>query len=497
MLINKKSDIVFSELFTNIPNTPIDINTETSKTADINIPLGCYNNKSNINMYQGNNYNELSCLNRAKDNNHKYFRLENNKQCFTGNEFKIDNETCENGKSQVFLASVNSLSEKSGIYDVLIKKGSYQPLSNMLLGHVSLSENYAINFNIKLESTTPYDTQIFVITSLTDENPSSPDVNEPIVQSDKEEFSRIPGAWICKDTTNLNYVYSTKNNYNNILSNCTKSLPLDEDVNVILIKSGSNFKIYINTELVEDIDKPEITNSIKTKGRAAIYSSYNYEGAPCTITDFMYLSSNSPLSIENLNKVKNDENIEIAKKIVVNLRKGNLLNDDILNKLGTSKQKVKLLYKGSVDGFNPNVFHSLCDNQGPTITVISANNRISGGYTAVPWASRNSYVHVPVGDAFLFTIEGKNVVKYYNLRFEKYSLVDYNSYGPTFGLGYDLHIALNDYGSSSTSKFTYEASDTKLFGSKTFKYNDIEVYSTQLIPYVKKTNNFISNNWWS
>jgi hypothetical protein len=497
LLINKKNDIVFSELFTNIPNTPIDINTETSKTVDINIPLGCYNNSSNINMYHGNNYNELSCSNRAKDNNHKYFRLENNNQCFTGSVFKIDNEPCKNEKSQVYLASANSLLAKSGIYDLLIKKGSYQPLSNTILGYVSLSENYAINFNIKLESTKPYDTQIFVITSISDENPSSPDDNEQIVRSDKEEFSRIPGAWICKDTTNLNYVYSTKNNYNNILSNCTKSLPLDEDVNVVLIKSESNFKIYINTELVENIDKPEIKNSIKTKGRAAIYSSYNYEGAPCTITDFMYLSSNSPLSIENLNKVKNDENIEIAKKIVINEENGSLLNNYILKKLGTSKERVKLLYKGSRDGFNANAFHSLCDNQGPTITVIKANNRISGGYTAVPWASRDKFVHVPVGDAFLFTTENLNVVKYYNLRFENYSLVDYSSYGPTFGLGYDLHIPLNTYGSPSTSKFTYEANDTKLFGSKSFNVDDIEVYSTQLIPYVKKTNNLLTNNWWS
>lgn len=480
LLINKKGDIVFSELFTNIPNTPIDIDTETSNTVDINIPLGCYDNKSNINMYHGNNYNELSCANRAKINNHKYFRLDN-KKCFTGNLYTITNEPCKNSKNQVYLASSEPTLQKSGINDVLIKKGSYEPLSNMLLGHVSLSENYAINFNIKLESIKPYDTQIFVVTSLTDENLSSSDENEQIEHSDKEEFSRIPGAWICKGTSNLNYVYSTKNNYNNILSNCSKSLPLGEDVNVMLIKSGTNFKIYINTELVENIDKPDLKNVIKTKGTAAIYSSYNYEAAPCTITNFMYLSSSNPLSVEILNKIKNDENIEIAKKTVINLRKGSLLNNDILKKLGTSGEKVKLLYKGSVHGFSPKVFHSLCDNQGPTITVIKSNNRISGGYTPVHWASRNNYVHIPVRKAFLFTIENNNVYKYYNVRFEMFSLYDHSYYGPTFGGGHDLHVSLNQNGTNYAAKFTYEANNNKLFGNYSFKVDDIEVYSTMLI----------------
>ena len=263
LLIDKNGQIVFSELFTSIPNSTIDINTQTTKTANINIPLGCYNNKSNINTYHGNNYNEKSCLNKAKSNNHKYYRLENNNQCYTGPIFNMDSSNCTNENSKVYMVSSNPIYDNIGIQDVLVKRGAYRPTSNMLLGYVTLSENYAINFNIKLESVKPYETQIFVVSSLTDNRPVSPGVNEATVRSDKDEFSRIPGVWICSNTTNLNYIYSTRGNYNNQLSNCMKSLPLNQEVNVVIVKNGSNFKLYINTELAENIDKPEINNAIK------------------------------------------------------------------------------------------------------------------------------------------------------------------------------------------------------------------------------------------
>jgi hypothetical protein len=40
-----------------------------------------------------------------------------------------------------------------------------------------------------------------------------------------------------------------------------------------------------------------------------------------------------------------------------------------------------LLYKGSRDGFNAKDFHRLCDNKGPTITVIrTAQGKLFGFY---------------------------------------------------------------------------------------------------------------------
>jgi hypothetical protein len=499
-LIDKNGQIVFSELFTTIPNSPISVNTQTTKIANITIPLGCYNNKSNINTYHGNNYNERSCLNRARLNNHKYFRLENNSQCYTGFSYNMDdNNTCTNENSKVYQVSSNSIDESIGIIDVLVRKGAYRPNGNMLLGYITLSNNYAINFNIKLENTKPYETQIFVVTSLTDNKPTLPGVNEPTVRSDREEFSRIPGMWLCSNTTNINYVYSTRGNYNNQISNCIRSLPLNQEVNVMIIKSGTNFKLYINTELVENIDRPEINNMVKNEGRGAIYSSYNYEGAPCVITDFMYVSSNKHITVENLNTVKNNENIVIDSKRNINYRIRTLISDEILQKLGTSANKVKLLYKGTADGFGSGTFHTLCDNKGPTLIVINANNRISGGYTSVSWASRNNYVNVDIGNAFLFTTENGRVNKYYNNIYPQYSMFDHMSYGPTFGGGHDLYISdrCNQNNYNYNNKHSYEAERSSLFGVNSFKVDDIEVYSIEPIHFEDIKNdigNYIATN---
>jgi hypothetical protein len=498
VLIDKNGQIVFSELFTVIPNTPKNIDTQTPKKASVNIPLGCYNSASNINKYHGDNYNIKSCANKAKSNNHNYFRLENTNQCYTGSKYNIDNNSCSSGSnSRVFQVASDPVYEELGIQDVLVKKGSFRPSKNTLLGYVTLGVNYAISFNIKLESMKEYETQIFVVTSLSDNQPTSPGVNEPKIQSDTSEFSRIPGVWVCANSANINYAYSIRGNYNNLLSNCAKSLPINQDVNVIIIKTGTNFKIYMNTELIENIDKPDLNNNVKSTGRGAVYSSYNFEATPCTITNFMYVSSNKPISIDSLNTIKKNENIEIDKKRSILFRQRTLINDNILEKMGTSAKKINLLYKGTSDGFSAKTFHSLCNNKGPTITVISANSRISGGYTPESWGSRNNWVNVASGDAFLFTIENGNVNKYYNTKSPQHTMYDHQSYGPTFGGGHDLYISdnANANGSSYSNPYSYTIpSNTTLFGAYNFRLVDIEVYSTDVLPTSNISKFLVSNN---
>ena len=45
--------------------------------------------------------------------------------------------------------------------------------------------------------------------------------------------------------------------------------------------------------------------------------------------------------------------------------------------------------RGSADGYTSKVFHKLCDNQGPTLTIIeSTTERIFGGFTNVPWTKK-------------------------------------------------------------------------------------------------------------
>ena len=49
---------------------------------------------------------------------------------------------------------------------------------------------------------------------------------------------------------------------------------------------------------------------------------------------------------------------------------------------------LRLIYRGSKDGFTADVFHSKCDHKGPTLAVIlSEHGKIFGGFTDIEWDS--------------------------------------------------------------------------------------------------------------
>jgi hypothetical protein len=87
--------------------------------------------------------------------------------------------------------------------------------------------------------------------------------------------------------------------------------------------------------------------------------------------------------------------------------RGTLLQPEHKKKLnefyGKPNQQWELIYKASRDGFDANAFHSRCDNKGPTMTIIlSNNNYLFGGYTAIAWTSDDSFKNDTT--AFLFTL---------------------------------------------------------------------------------------------
>ena len=49
-----------------------------------------------------------------------------------------------------------------------------------------------------------------------------------------------------------------------------------------------------------------------------------------------------------------------------------------------------LLYRASRDGFNGSAFHKLCDNIGPTVTVVKSGSNVFGGFTERAWASKTA-----------------------------------------------------------------------------------------------------------
>ncbi|MBI5609615.1 MAG: TLD domain-containing protein, partial [Deltaproteobacteria bacterium] len=102
--------------------------------------------------------------------------------------------------------------------------------------------------------------------------------------------------------------------------------------------------------------------------------------------------------------------------------------------------KWKLCYKGSVDGFSSQVFHSKCDGLKPTLSVMhSTAGALFGGYASVAWSTNGAYQSNPGGwlfrldqpQKFPITTQPSCAVH------GTYSNVNY---GPTFGSGHDLYL---------------------------------------------------------
>jgi hypothetical protein len=165
---------------------------------------------------------------------------------------------------------------------------------------------------------------------------------------------------------------------------------------------------------------------------------------------------------------------------------GTLLTEDHqaqLNRFyGNKNQKRELLYKATKNGFDPQIFHQCCDNQGPTLTVIqSSEGYLFGGYTAASWDIENNLWMVDK-TAFLFTL-----INPYNIPPTKYvinsdgknAIWSGDSPGPMFG-GWDICIHLKNSQSNIYFPTNYIDStgrgDSTFTGSRNFSITDVEIY---------------------
>lgn len=164
-----------------------------------------------------------------------------------------------------------------------------------------------------------------------------------------------------------------------------------------------------------------------------------------------------------------------------------ILNFGSIDKLS---QKLTLLYRGSDHSFKADKFHSLCDNKGPTITLIKSNKgKVFGGYSKASWHSNNTWS--PSEGSFLFSVDHKSKHEIYQNRDN--AIYGYKTYGPTFGGSFDIKIvdscnsnAENYSNFGSTYKppeglaYLSEGARSYLGGSYKFVVEDYEVYSVNL-----------------
>ncbi|PFX12031.1 Aggrecan core protein [Stylophora pistillata] len=153
----------------------------------------------------------------------------------------------------------------------------------------------------------------------------------------------------------------------------------------------------------------------------------------------------------------------------------------------------KRCWRASIDGWASTTFHSLCDGQGPTVTIVRVRKYIFGGYTNLSWTSSCEYQDSP--STFLFSLVNKPgwgpVKLTHQGRYGQYrdSVLGCSHSGPTFGGAHDLFIA--SYASSNTYSysdlgFTYSPpsghsygtsfAQSFLAGSYKFRPDDIEVF---------------------
>ncbi|CAG8780021.1 2764_t:CDS:2, partial [Cetraspora pellucida] len=107
------------------------------------------------------------------------------------------------------------------------------------------------------------------------------------------------------------------------------------------------------------------------------------------------------------------------------------------------KYKFTLLYNSHLDGWTPKLFHTKCDNQGPTIVVTKIKNTtlLIGGYNPFDWNGNSQYKKTT--DSFLFIIDYKKIsdcyATYIKLDHIDQAIYCNNDCNPTFG-EYDFHI---------------------------------------------------------
>ena len=186
------------------------------------------------------------------------------------------------------------------------------------------------------------------------------------------------------------------------------------------------------------------------------------------------------LEFDLLEKIKNfgklDSNLFLIDSLII---KQNFQYIENIIKWINSKNKLqsKLLYRKSKDGDSYDIFHKLCDNQGPTMILIkSTEGFIIGGYTPLDWDNHSGWKID--NETFLFSLSDNHIFKKKSLSIE--SIKCSKDLGPFFHcIGFIKKINNMNQGSFSFGCSNYENHDKIIPNeskSRTFDVEEVEVY---------------------
>jgi hypothetical protein len=147
------------------------------------------------------------------------------------------------------------------------------------------------------------------------------------------------------------------------------------------------------------------------------------------------------------------------------------------------KVKWSRIHRASENEFSAAAFHRLCDDKGPTITLVKAwNGRIAGGYSCVSWNSVGFNGNNPRG--FLFSIDERKLsVNLFKGVPGKCKTLHKPVYGPWFQFGLGIFDKCDKNTSSYSNMgevFEHGGDALALFGSQEFTVAEYEVFGIEL-----------------
>ena len=257
----------------------------------------------------------------------------------------------------------------------------------------------------------------------------------------------------------------------------------------ILLEVDNKFnKFYFNENIIKNAEK--LTNQIKinlNKGKI-IDNEWNDINSLDIEAKFIFeeeinkiienIKSFGEINCINKNNKKDKEdlfeNILKKSKIIESEEQIKLLNN-WLPYLNKDSIKCQLIYDSKRDGDKAEVFHSLCDNKGATLTIISTNvNKKFGGFLSVSFGGNKG--EISDNDSFLFSLNYNE--KYPSLN-KGWNYNDKKNNGPIFG---NVCINISDCFLSSKENYYHPYTCRYDFGqrnnNKSFYFTvlELEVY---------------------
>ena len=149
-------------------------------------------------------------------------------------------------------------------------------------------------------------------------------------------------------------------------------------------------------------------------------------------------STTKEKSKETVTSNEDTYNIDMTNLIKEDER--SLLCKEIENRMCKKIKRLKKLYQATVDGGDPSIFHSKCDNILNTLIVIhSQDQKRFGGFTPIPWKSdkKGVYANDDYKKTFIFSLDSKKIL---SLNDTEHATFHRSSCGPCFGCGWDIGI---------------------------------------------------------